>query len=136
MLVPVEYWGEVACEIGFCVSTVTLRVALQALVPPSSSLASTRQQYVPSARSELGVKPDELRPETSISFVPLKSQLPRLSWIAYVMVSLAPAGSLESVQSKVVVASFVFALSAGDSRFAVVGATLLTCTECGLAASR
>ncbi len=118
--------GEPAVDCGFTVSMVTLRVELQLLVPPSSSLALTRQQYVPSARLELGVKSDEPRPETSISFVPLKSQLPRFAWIAYVIVSLAPAGSVESLQSKVGVASFVLALSAGASRFGVDGATLLT----------
>jgi len=40
----VEYCGELACDVGFWVSIVTLRVELQVLLPPSSSLALTRQQ--------------------------------------------------------------------------------------------
>ena len=43
--------------------------------------------------------------------------------------SFAPAGSVESLQSKAGVLSPVVTLSAGETRFGVVGATLLTCTD-------
>ena len=74
-----------------------------------------------------GVKVEEARPTWLISG--LEKAQPLLStWIEYVMLSFAPAGSVESLQSKVGVASLVRALLAGVRRFGVVGATLPTVT--------
>src|SRR4051794_5454414 len=56
-----------------------------------------------------------------------KSQL-LSTWIRYVIVSFAPAGSVESLQSNAGVLSLVLALSAGETRFGVDGATFATAT--------
>src|SRR5690349_9377852 len=59
-LVGLGFARAIETTVGTVASIVRCRTALSALVPPSSSLALTFQQYVPSARDVAGVKSDEL----------------------------------------------------------------------------